>query len=562
MQKTLARGKRPDMFDSRRSSMAASYPKKEFDYIIIGGGSAGCLIANRLSENPANTVCLLEAGPDDKTFWIHNCNPINMLYLMNSRKYNWLFYAQGNASTGKRKFFWPRGKTLGGSSSVNAMIYTRGHPSDFDHWAKLGCKGWDYKSVLPWFKKTEMQHRGGDKFHGAAGDMDVIDPNFHFPPSEAFIEACVQAGIPHNRDLNGSKYEGVDFFQTNQTAQGRRAHAAQSFLNHILDRPNLTVLTMAYVKRICFDKKTAVGVEYFDLNDGKNVVSLQAKKEVILSAGVIGSPQILKLSGIGPENELRNFGIPVVHDLPGVGENLQDHPDVILRYRDKSKSSLTTVPLPYMISFMSKFYQTKKPHIFTPTDAGGFVKSDPKVKVPDLQLQFASVRMQPHGRGLFTTSQAGFVLHVCHMRPGSRGRITLQSADPFDHPRIEANYFADRMELEALIKGVKIARQIIAQKAMDDIRGEEEVPGPQVQSDREIQDFIMQKMESVYHTAGSCKMGVDKMAVVDPQLKVRGVKRLRVIDSSILPTITGSNIHGPTVMIAEKGAFMVLGGKV
>lgn len=531
----------------------------KFDYIIIGGGSAGCVLANRLSENANHTVCLLEAGPPDDSHFIHNCNPVNMLFLMNSPKYNWCYYAEGNTKTGNRKFYWPRGKTLGGSSAVNAMIYTRGHPSDYDHWESLGNKGWNFQAILPYFKKSELQHRGEDAYHSKEGTMDVIDPTFHFPPSHAFVKACAEAGIPHNNDINGAKYEGVDFFQVNQTPDGRRCHSSVSFLNPVRDRKNLTIINYAHIKRVVFEGTTATNVEYFDLKDNKKIKSIAANKEIILSAGIIGSPQILKLSGVGPKAELEKHGIPVVKDLPGVGENMQDHPDIIIRCRDKSGSALTTFPWPYMVKFMSKFYRKNKaPFIFTPTDAGGYVKSDPSVEVPDLQLQFASVRMLPHGSGLFTPTKSGFVLHICHMRPKSRGNVLLKSADPFDAPIINANYFDDEMELDALVKGVKIARNIIAQDAFKPYFGGEEVPGKHVQSDAEIRQFILDKAESVYHTAGSCKMGIDEMAVVDPTLKVYGVKNLRVIDSSIMPTITGSNIHAPTVMIAEKGADMIL----
>lgn len=529
-----------------------------YDYIIIGGGSAGCLLANRLSENPNNKVCLLEAGPSDNTHWIHNCNPINMLYLMNSKKYNWRNYAEGNAKTGNRKFYWPRGKTLGGSSAINAMIYTRGHRSDFDHWADLGNKAWDYDSILPYFKKSQKQHRKPDFFHGNEGEMDVIDPNFHFAPSYAFVAACEEAGIPKNSDINGEHYEGVGFFQINQTKEGKRCHSAASFLEPALSRKNLTVLTYAQVKKIIIENGEAKGVEYFDLKRGKTLKTIKANKEVLLSAGVINSPQILMLSGIGSASELAKHNIPLVKDLPGVGENLQDHPDVIIRCTDKSNSSLTTVPKPSVLKFLAQFYRKSKNIVFTPTDAGGYIKSDASVKVPDLQLQFAPIRMFPHGRKPLTSSKAGFVLHVCHMRPKSRGNIKLKSSNPFDAPIINANYFENEFELDALVKGVKIARDILSQPAMSKLVKEEEMPGKNVVSDEEIRQFVLDRVESVYHTVGSCKMGVDAMAVVDPELKVYGIKKLRVVDSSIFPTITGSNIHAPTVMIAEKASDMIL----
>lgn len=528
-----------------------------FDYIIVGAGSAGCLLANRLSANPAVRVCLIEAGPSDRRYAVRNCNPLNMLMLMNSRTLNWGYHTEPEAKTGNRRFFWPRGRVMGGCSSVNAMIYTRGHAWDFDHWEGLGNKGWGYDKVLPWFLRSERQQRGSSAWHSDAGTMDVVDTNYHFPVSDAFIKASAEAGQKVTDDFNGADQEGCGYFQVTQTPQGQRANSAYSFLDEVLDRPNLTVMKEVQVTRICFEGKTATGVEISRNGVAGKREILAAKKEVILSAGVINSPHLLKLSGVGPKEELLKHGIPVVHDLPGVGENLQDHPDVIIRCRDKSGTSMAVAPTRNSLSFFIKMLFSKN-FIFTPTDCGGFVKSHPDEPIPDLQLQFAAVRMQPHGRGLFTSMLPGFVLHICHLRPESRGRVTLRSADPFADPVIHAGYFNQEKELNALVKGVRLGREILAQAAMKPYHGGEESPGPAVQTDDELKQWIRQNVETVYHTAGSCKMGNDAMAVVDDQLKVHGLERLRVVDSSIMPTITGSNIHAPTVMIAERGAEMIL----
>ncbi len=531
--------------------------KSLFDYIIVGGGSAGCLLANRLSENPLISVCLVEAGATDRTFWVRNCNPVNMLYLMNNKKYNWKYYTRPEATTGNRPFFWPRGRGLGGSSSINAMIYTRGSPWDYNHWAELGNEGWDYQSVLPAFRKSERYGRGADSYHGDQGSMDVLDTTFHFPVSDAFIEACQQAGFPLNDDMNGANQEGCGYFQVTQTESGGRCNSGAAFLDDVMHRENLTVITEAHVARVLFEGKTAVGIEYYSGGDRSQLLTLKAGREVILSAGVINSPQLLKLSGVGPVDELNKFGIPLVHNLPGVGENLQDHPDIMLRCRDKSNSCLSAIPSRQFFRFLFAMFNRGTPFRFTPTDCGGFIKSDPSLDIPDLQLQFAAMRMNPHGKGMAMSLRSGYVLHICHIRPKSRGRVLLQSADPFAAPEIEANYFAENEELEALVKGVKIGRQILQQDALVPFHGMEEAPGEGVQSDEQIRQFLRERIETVYHTAGSCKMGSDAMAVVDAQLRVHGVNNLRVIDSSIMPTITGSNIHAPTVMIAERGAQMI-----
>lgn len=527
-----------------------------YDFIIIGAGSAGCVLANRLSANPNHKVCLIEAGGSDHNYFVRHTNPLNMLMLMKSKRFNWGYRCEPEARTGQRRFFWPRGKVLGGSSSVNAMIYTRGHQWDFDHWAALGNEGWSYQDVLPWFKKSQRWARGANAYHCNQGTMDVVDPNFHFPTSEAFVQACAEAGLPITDDFNGAEQEGCGFFQVTQTPTGRRANAAYSFLDDVLDRPNLSVLTHTHVTKVLFDGKQAVGVEVRRGKRGPRQ-TLAARKEVILSAGVINSPQLLKLSGVGPAAELAEHNIPLVHELPGVGENLQDHPDVIVRYLSKAGGSLATSPSLETLGFFAKMLLSKN-FIFTPTDAGGFVKSSPEEEIPDLQLQFGSVRMQPHGEGLTTSMRSGYVLHVCHLRPESRGRVTLASNDPFAAPRIEANYFEKEKELDALVKGVRLCRDILNQPAMAVFNNGEECPGTEIQSDKQLKTWIKQNVETVYHTAGSCKMGHDPLAVVNTDLQVHGISGLRVIDASIMPTITGSNIHAPTVMIAEKGAHKIL----
>lgn len=526
-----------------------------FDYIIVGAGSAGCVLAARLSEEAGATVCLIEVGPSDRSYWVRNTNPLNMLYLMNSRRYNWRYHTQPAPAAGGRRFFWPRGKGLGGSASINAMIYTRGHRADYDHWAQLGCTGWGYDEVLPWFKKSERQQRGADDYHGVEGAMDVVDSNFHMPVSEAFIEACAQAGIPHNADFNGAEQAGAGFFQLTQTPRGRRVTSSTAFLDGALHRPNLRILTHKRALRLIFEKgDRAAGVVVAPAGGGGPEDRLYAEREVILSAGVIDSPKLLLLSGIGPKEHLEALGIQPRFDLPGVGENLQDHPDILIRCLNRSATSFAVRPGRQSLRFLGRSLRRDPPMIFTPTDCGAFATSRPDLEVPDLQLQFAAVRMRPHGEGLMTPMRSGFVLHVCHMQPKSRGRVRLRSLDERAAPLIEPGYFEEPEDLQTLSRGLRLGREVLSQAAMKPFLKVEESPGPQVESDAQIERFVRENAQTVYHTAGSCKMGVDERAVVDPQLRVHGVRNLRVIDASVMPTIPRANIHAPTVMIAERGA--------
>jgi choline dehydrogenase len=530
-----------------------------YDYIVVGAGSAGCVLANRLSADPATTVCLLEAGPEDSNPFIHM--PMGIIWLMMSRKLNWQYYTQPQSRLNDRRLYWPRGKMLGGSSSSNAMCYSRGHPSDYDRWAALGNKGWGYADVLPLFKRSENHERGASEYHGVGGPLNVADLRSPNLLGRVFVDAAVQAGFTENSDFSAARQEGVGPYQVTQKG-GERWSVARAYLRPVMGRTNLTVITGARAARIMLEDKRASGVVF--VKDGKES-EIGAARELILSAGAINSPQLLLLSGIGPQDELQQFGIRAVHHLAGVGKNLQDHLDALIVHKCTKPVSLgvSLRNLPHQLKHLFDYLRWRKGPLTTNSaEAGGFVKSDPRQPIPDLQLHFTPAHLDGQARdashAAATMLGHGFALHVCQLRPSSRGRITLASADPLADALIEPNYLGDPADMEAMVAGVKLARRILAAPAFDVYRGEEMQPGEHVQSDHEIEDFIRRKAETIYHPVGTCKMGHDAMAVVDDRLKVHGIDGLRVVDASIMPILIGGNTNAPTVMIAEKAADMIL----
>jgi choline dehydrogenase len=525
-----------------------------FDYVIVGGGSAGCVLASRLSEDSAVTVCLLEAGPPDRHPLIHM--PMGIIWMMRSRVLNWNFQTRSEPAMGGRRMFWPRGRTLGGSSSSNAMCYLRGHPADYDQWAALGNAGWSFADVLPYFKRSQNQERGASAYHGSGGPLNVADLRSPNRLTGVFVDAGVELGLPRNDDFNGDRPEGVGPFQVTQK-NGRRCSTARGYLAPARSRANLTVITEAQATRVLFEQQRAVGVEY---QHRGRLARVSARQEVILSAGAIGSPQLLMLSGVGDSRQLGEAGIASWHHLPGVGQNLQDHLDVIL-------VQACTQPVSYGITWRSVLrggvdlarYLFAGRGMFTTNGAEGcaVTRSAPDEVLPDLQFHFSPGKLRDHARDLVFLCGEGYSLHVCNLRPKSRGEIRLSSADPLAAPLISANYLAHPDDLEHLLRGFKLARRILAARAFAPYRGREIVPGHEVRSDDEIRQFIRQCAETIYHPIGTCKMGGDALAVVDSSLRVHGLSGLRVVDASIMPLLVGGNTNAPTIMIAEKGADLI-----
>jgi choline dehydrogenase len=524
-----------------------------FDYVIVGGGSAGCVMASRLAEDPGVKVCLLEAGPADKSPMIHM--PFGLLGMMRSKTLNWNYQTEPQRHLNGRRLFWPRGKTLGGSSSSNAMVYIRGHASDYDDWANLGNPGWDWKSVLPLFRRAEHNERGADAFHGVGGPLNVADLRNRNPISQRFVEAAQAAGHRLNTDFNGSSQEGVGYYQVTQK-DGRRCSAAVAYLKD-RSRPNITIITEARASRILIEKGRAVGVTYVRKGQAETA---RANREVILSSGAINSPHLLLLSGIGPAAEIRAHGLPVVHELPGVGRNLQDHLDILLTHRESSNTSfgfsMHTIG-PYAKGVRDWFKSRSGLLTTNFSEAGGFLKSDPSLSRPDLQLHCVPSIIHDHGRRLVIGH--GFSIHLCQLRPASRGYIGLKSADPLADPLMQPNYLSEYEDMIAMRNGLRMIRDIAGSSPLSDISLGEIAPDSAARTDAEIDSAIRANAETIYHPVGTCRMGTDEMAVVDPELRVRGLDGLRVVDASIMPTLIGGNTNAPTIMIAEKASDLIRG---
>jgi choline dehydrogenase-like flavoprotein len=524
-----------------------------FDYIVIGGGSAGCVLAARLTEDPAVSVCLVEAGPADKSVLIH-C-PAGLAVLAQTTQANWAFQTVPQPGLNGRRGYQPRGKVLGGSSSINAMCYVRGPREDYDRWAAEGNAGWGFDDLLPYFKKSEHNERGADAWHGTGGPLNVMDlrsPN-RFGP--VFVDAAAQAGYPRNTDFNGPTPEGVGLYQVTQQ-NGERGSVAKSYLTPNLARRNLTVMTGAHTTRVLMEGQRAVGVEV--RIDGA-LQQLKARREVLLSAGALQSPQLLMLSGIGPGAQLQKHGIAVVQDAPGVGANLHDHVDVVQVVDTPGLSELFGLSLPGAVNALRGIFEWRRARTGMLTtnfaEAGGFIKSHPDEPLPDLQLHFVIGKLIDHGRK--PSFGHGYSCHVCLLRPKSRGALTLASSDPFAAPLIDPNFLGERDDLVKMVRGFKLMRAILGQPALAGYRGRELPASAVAQTDAQIEEFIRGHADTIYHPVGTCRMGAGERDVVDAQLRVRGVQGLRVVDASIMPSIVGGNTNAPVIAIAEKAADLI-----
>ncbi|MFQ3324660.1 MAG: choline dehydrogenase [Pseudomonadales bacterium] len=528
--------------------------EKRFDYIVVGAGSAGCVLANRLSEDANNSVLLLETGGSDNSLFIKM--PTALSIPMNTTKYAWQFHTDAEPYLNNRKMHCPRGKVLGGSSSINGMVYVRGHAKDFDEWEHSGAKNWSYQHCLPYFRKAEDWYLGSNDYRGDTGPLKVNNGNeMQNPLYGAFIEAGHQAGYPKTDDYNAGQQEGFGPMHMN-VGGGIRCSASKAYLDPIKKRTNLTIVTYAKVQRVLLDNKKAIGVDYEVKGKKYTAVS---NKDIVLSAGSIGSPQLLQLSGIGDQQDLTNAGIKTLHHLLGVGKNLQDHLEFYFQFKCKQPITING-----KLGLFSKALIGARWLLFRDGlgatnhfESCGFIRSKPGVEWPDLQYHFLPAAMRYDGRSAFAGH--GFQVHVGHNKPKSRGCVTVKSANPDDAPAILFNYLQHSDDIEGFRACVRLTREIIHQAAFDDYRDEEIQPGTDIQTDEQIDSFVRASVESAYHPSCSCKMGEDAMAVVNSQTQVHGIEGLRVVDSSIFPTITNGNLNAPTIMVAEKAADIILG---
>ena len=527
-----------------------------FDYIVTGAGSAGCVLAARLSESGRHRVLLLEAGPRDTNPWIHI--PLGFARTFVDPKVNWKFESQPQPQLANRQLYLPRGKTLGGTSSINGMVYIRGNHRDYDEWRQRGCVGWDWDSVLPFFKKAENQARGADPYHGVDGPLRVSDQPRRFELADAVLDACEQAGVPRNPDFNGARQDGCGYYQTT-TGDRRRWSAARAYLRPARGRPNLEIRTGAHATRVLVEGGRAVGVEYAG-PEGRRIA--HARAEVIVSGGAYGSPQLLLLSGIGPTDHLQAMGIEVLRDLPAVGSNLHDHFNTYLSWRCARPVTLNDLEN----SMLRKAAAGLRYPLFRDgpmasngIHAGLFTRSDERLERPDLQinllewstLERTKQRVVPH-------PFPGFTLSPVHLRPDGRGTVRLSSPDPLAPPAVSFDFLKTEYDLQALLAGIRLARRIAAQPALRRYVVEELAPGPAAQDDAALEAFVRQTGISNHHPASSCAMGTGPNSVVDPRLRVHGVDGLRVADASIMPVVVGGNTNAPTIMIGEKAAAMIL----
>jgi choline dehydrogenase len=520
--------------------------KKDYDYIIVGAGSAGCVLAARLTEDSAARVLLLEAGGRDTAREIGIPAAFSKLF---KTGVDWNYSTEPEPYLNNRRLYWPRGKVLGGSSSINAMIYIRGNAADYDGWKALGNEGWGFADVLPYFKKSENRERGSCQFHGAGGPVNVADLRLVNPLTRAFLAGAKEIGLAENSDFNGAAQEGAGLYEVTQKG-GRRHSAADAYLRPALERPNLTVLSGAHTTRVLIEKGRATGFAF--LRNGATEQA-HATNEVILAGGTVNSPQLLMLSGVGPADQLARLGIATIHNLPGVGANLQDHPMVSVGYLCTQPVSLDGAET--LANLLRYLVFKKGPLTSNVAEAGLFTRSRDGLNVPDIQLLFGPAYYRGHG--LVRRKENCFGFGPTLITPQSRGSVSLRSANPLDAPAIRANYLSTDSDMRTMIEGVRMSRRIANTRAFDPYRGEEIHPGAGATSNEDIVEFLRNEVETLYHPVGTCKMGNDPLAVVDARLRVHGVERLRVVDASVMPAVPAGNTNAPTIMIAEKAADMI-----